>query len=86
MAFNASPRLGQNQGDGLMHCIDCNTEIPAARLEALPGVQHCLECSDNHTPIVKGYMIYSHKTAGEVIMATGAENIRRLKAEYERAR
>ena len=34
----------------------------------------------------KRFMIYNHKTAGEVIMTSGAENIRRLEREYHRAR
>ena len=31
-------------------------------------------------------MIYNHKTAGEVIIAKGGENVRRLQREYARAR
>ena len=31
-------------------------------------------------------MIYNHKTAGEVIIAKGKENIRLLNREYTRAR
>ena len=34
----------------------------------------------------KRFMIYNHKTAGEVIMTSGTENIRRLEREYHRAR
>jgi hypothetical protein len=37
-------------------------------------------------PRRKGYMIYGHKTAGEIVMATGDENIRRLEREYFRSR
>ena len=29
-------------------------------------------------------MIYGHKTAGEIVMATGSESIRRLEREYFR--
>jgi hypothetical protein len=31
-------------------------------------------------------MIYGHKTAGEIVMAEGSENIRRLEREYFRSR
>ena len=47
-----------------MKCIDCGNEIPAARLEAVPGTHHCVKCVDKHIPERKGYMIYGHKTAG----------------------
>ena len=54
-----------------MKCIDCGANIPAARLEAVPGTHHCVKCVDKHIPERKGYMIYGHKTAGEIVMATG---------------
>ena len=54
-----------------MNCIDCGNVIPAARLEAVPGTHHCVKCVDKHIPERKGYMIYGHKTAGEIVMATG---------------
>ena len=53
-----------------MKCIDCGNVIPAARLEAVPGTHHCVKCVDKHIPERKGYMIYGHKTAGEIVMAT----------------
>lgn len=28
----------------LSHCIDCGDDIPVARQEAVPGVQHCVIC------------------------------------------
>jgi len=31
-------------------------------------------------------MIYGHKTAGEIVIAKGKENIRRLEREYYRSR
>ena len=30
----------------LINCIDCGEEIPKARREAIPGVQHCVSCLD----------------------------------------
>lgn len=69
-----------------MNCFECNNEIPAVRLEAMPNTEYCINCADKHTEIVMGRMIYNHKTAGEVIIARGKENIRRLNREYARAR
>ena len=69
-----------------MNCFECDNEIPAARLEAMPNTEYCINCADKHTEIVMGRMIYNHKTAGEVIIARGKENIRRLNREYARAR
>ena len=69
-----------------MKCSDCGKNIPSLRLEAVPGTQHCVDCIDKHMPKRKGYMIYGHKTAGEIVMATGDENIRRLEREYLRSR
>jgi len=67
-------------------CFECNNEIPEARLQAVPDTEYCVNCVDKHTEIVMGRMIYNHKTAGEVIIARGKENIRRLNREYTRAR
>jgi len=69
-----------------VNCFECNNEIPAVRLEAMPNTEYCINCADKHTEIVMGRMIYNHKTAGEVIIARGKENIRRLNREYARAR
>ncbi len=69
-----------------MHCHDCGNEIAPARLEAMPGTEYCVNCADKHTEPVVGRMIYSHKTAGEVVFARGKENVRRLNREYARAR
>ena len=32
------------QGTGLRHCEECDTEIPEARRQAVPGVRRCIEC------------------------------------------
>ncbi len=69
-----------------MKCFDCQMEIPEARLQALPDTEYCVHCADNYTPTTVGRMIYSHKTAGELIIARGKENIRRLNREYTRSR
>jgi phage/conjugal plasmid C-4 type zinc finger TraR family protein len=33
-------------GPGLTHCEECDSEIPAARRAAIPGVRLCLFCQD----------------------------------------
>jgi phage/conjugal plasmid C-4 type zinc finger TraR family protein len=33
-------------GPGLMHCEECDNEIPAARRAVIPGVRLCLPCQD----------------------------------------
>jgi hypothetical protein len=32
--------------DEKRHCERCNTEIPAARVKAIPGTWLCIECSE----------------------------------------
>ena len=51
-----------------MNCtiVKCSRCSP----EAAPGTHHCVKCVDKHIPERKGYMIYGHKTAGEIVMAT----------------
>jgi len=31
-------------GESLVHCAECDAEIPAARRKALPGVRLCVPC------------------------------------------
>ena len=69
-----------------MNCLDCENPISPARLEAMPDTNYCVKCADNHAAPVVARMIYSHKTAGELFIATGKENVRRLNREYSRAR
>ena len=69
-----------------MKCFDCGDTISAARLNAVPDTNYCVECADKHAPPVVARMVYSHKTAGEVFIARGKENVRRLNNEYARAR
>lgn len=30
------------------HCLDCEEEIPEGRRKAVPGVQYCVHCQDDH--------------------------------------
>lgn len=69
-----------------MKCVDCDDDIPSLRLKIKPGVTYCVKCADNHEPVVVCRMIYPHKTGGELFVASGSENIRRLNNEYKRAR
>ena len=69
-----------------MNCFDCGNKIPPARLQAVPDAEYCVNCADKHAPPIVARMIYSHKTAGEVFIARGKENVRRLNNEYARAR
>lgn len=69
-----------------MNCLDCGNEIPKVRLDMIPDAEYCVNCADkNATPFV-ARMLFNHKTAGEVFIAKGTENVRRLNREYERAR
>ena len=33
-------------GPGLIHCAECDAEIPEARRKALPGVRLCIACQE----------------------------------------
>ena len=35
-------------GPGLAHCEDCETAIPQARRDAVPGVRLCVACQQAH--------------------------------------
>ena len=35
-------------GPGLLHCEECDAEIPQARRMALPGVRLCVSCQEVH--------------------------------------
>jgi hypothetical protein len=69
-----------------VNCLDCGNKIPPARLQVVPDAEYCVNCADKHAAPIVARMIYSHKTAGEVFIARGKENVRRLNNEYARAR
>ena len=69
-----------------MNCELCGDLIHPDRLEILPTTTSCINCSDLVTDPIVGFMIYTHKTAGEVIMTSGKENVLILEREYNRAR
>lgn len=31
-------------GEGTLHCVECDEDIPQARRNALPGVRTCIHC------------------------------------------
>ena len=41
----ALARLGDGDGDGVVHCERCGDPIPAARLEARPTARTCVPCA-----------------------------------------
>lgn len=46
------------QGEGLTHCLECETAIPEARRKAIPGVRLCVHCQstfEKHDPDSTGY-------------------------------
>jgi phage/conjugal plasmid C-4 type zinc finger TraR family protein len=46
------------QGESATHCRECAEPIPAARREALPGVQLCVKCqekADKEVRVFSGY-------------------------------
>lgn len=69
-----------------MNCFDCGNDISPVRMQAMPDTEYCVGCADKHTEPIVGRMIYSHKTAGELVFARGKENVRRLNREYARSR
>jgi hypothetical protein len=69
-----------------MKCIDCGNQISESRLEFFPDTEYCVDCVDTHIPPTRCRIIFSHKTAGELFVAHGSENIRRLDREYSRGR
>lgn len=70
----------------MSNCNDCNDPIHPARLEFDPTAKFCVKCADRNNPPVRARIIYSHKCDGELFIAKGSENVRRLDREYCRAR
>lgn len=64
----------------------CGETIPELRLEIFPDTKCCAKCST--VPMNRAFMVYSHKTAGEVVTvdASNPENIRLAERAYRRAR
>lgn len=70
----------------MVRCNYCGCEVHPMRLEILPDTECCAKCST--TPRNKVFMMYTHKTAGEIVTVNGAdtEALRIAEREYRRAR
>lgn len=67
-------------------CEVCGEEIHPERLEVLPDTTTCTVHS--RAVATKGFMVYPHKTGGEVIMIKGEnkEALRQAKRAFNRSR
>lgn len=65
-------------------CYKCQTTIPAIRLEARPDTNTCVDCSEEQKLV--GFMDWYHKTAPELVIVSGKENIRRAERINNRSR
>ena len=68
-------------------CI-CGKEIPAERLEALPDTPYCVGCAAHSGSARRGFMVFGHKTAPELVMIpeTNVEGIRQAERANRRSR
>jgi len=73
------------------NCKYCNQPIPEGRVEALPNIQTCLPCKQEHEgeQRIMGHMVYNHKTGGEIQVVTPQQfdDLQRLNRRgYKRSR
>ena len=47
-------------------CDECDAEIPAARLAAMPRTRWCVACAESRTELLGGNMVWHHKTAPQL--------------------
>jgi hypothetical protein len=73
-----------------MHtCTVCQQDVPPARAEFLLDTgrpMSCIKCSDRVEPHRECFMVYGHKTGGELISVSGDEAIRQARRANARAR
>ncbi len=57
-----------------IQCAKCGVEIPAERVQAVPGTVLCTACTaaSGDVPRVLGINVYEHKTAGAIEVVTPA--------------
>lgn len=69
-------------------CKGCEGSIPEERMEALPDTEYCVNCAETQGSTRKGFMVYSHKTAPELIMvdSSNTEDIRQATRASKRSR
>lgn len=67
-------------------CEVCGESIHPERLEVLPDTTTCAEHS--RAVATQGFMVYPHKTGGEVILISGdnKEALRQARRAYHRSR
>lgn len=46
---------GEISGLGELYCVDCGTEIPAARRQANPAARRCIDCQELAEDHSKGH-------------------------------
>lgn len=51
-------------GAKIMNCQDCHTEIPEARLAAVPDTKWCVKCADKHILPKRGFVSATCKSKG----------------------
>ncbi|WP_271104131.1 DksA/TraR family C4-type zinc finger protein [Pseudomonas tohonis] len=49
------------KGESLTHCEECDTPIPQARREAVPGVRLCVKCQAEHDRENAAYAGYNRR-------------------------
>jgi len=49
------------RGPSRTHCLDCETEIPEARRQAIPGVRLCLGCQSAQDSEVAKFSGYNRR-------------------------
>jgi|TARA_R100000353_G_C6472378_1_gene186927 hypothetical protein len=69
-----------------MNCGICSAEIPKERIEAIPGTTTCVKCSGVKN--VHGFMVFGHKTGGELVMISpdNTEAMRQAQRSNKRSR
>ena len=51
----------QPVGDSLIHCAECDEEIPEARRQAIPGVKLCIDCMQERDAAFKSRPGYNRR-------------------------
>ena len=49
------------RGESLENCEECNTTIPTARREAVPGARLCINCQAEHDKETVNYSGYNRR-------------------------
>lgn len=48
-------------GESAEFCIECGEPIPQARRKALPGVQYCINCQQEHEKAAASHSLYNRR-------------------------